>query len=69
MGPAPPSDTTLAAGEAAPMATDDPPAVPVLSADTVLAGSASAAAEVLPVVADDMLATADDPSTTAHTAP
>ena len=51
------------------MATDDPPAVPVLSADTVLAGSASAAAEVLPVVADDMLATADDPSTTAHTAP
>ena len=35
VGAAPPSDAALAAGEASPMATDDPPAAPVPSADTV----------------------------------
>ena len=45
---------------------DNLPAAPVPLADTVLAGSASAAAEVAPAVADDVLETADDPSVTAH---
>ena len=47
VGAAPPSDTALAAGEASPMATDDPPAAPVPSADTVPAGSASAVSGIL----------------------
>ena len=54
VGAAPPSDSALAAGEASPIATGVLPAAPVSSAESVPAGSASAAAEVVPAVADDV---------------
>ena len=54
VGAAPPSEFALAAGEASPIATEVLSAAPVSSAESVPAGSAPAAAEVVPAVADDV---------------
>ena len=66
VGAALPSDSALAAGKVSPVATGNLPAVPTLLAGTMPAGSVSVAAEVMLVVADDVPATSNDPSATAH---